>query len=672
MGFSTSNMQDHEAGAAGVQACRERVLGFVSDAGLPLGELMRFCRDLEPAQWGSDPVIFENMARKALGSGELPLCMDILAAAAKAHPGNPVFQYLSMLAGCQSGEYRHVRERLRRYFEAGSLAELPKKLHVDFLSLMGRTYKEEWQEMRGANAGGQSFLKPAYDWYRRAYDESDGDIFPGINASTMATLDGLADQARLLSERVLASCGDALLAGKRDYWTLATRAEALLNLGKKEEAFAAYQEAAAVKNTDLRALASSRNQGRLLSDRLFGDAGSMDAAFSLPCVVAFAGHMIDQPGGQQRFPPALEAEAGHAISEALADMKAGIIFCSAAAGSDILCLEAAGRLGAETHVVLSSPRADFQRESVAVCGEAWARRFDVALDQATTVREVNRHHLNCNSIAYEYTTQILIGMAGLKARRIGMDFAALTVWNGEAGYGPGGTECFVAQCDQVKVPIRILNSDELGGPSAAPRKRKHLAHQFSAQARNARRDQDIKAMLFSDVVKFSRLQEAEIPLFLKHFMGLVSRLISSSDAPPIINNTWGDALHMVFDTVEAAARFALALRDAISGTAWGTLGLPADLNIRTALHAGPVFPCVDPVSRHLSYTGSHVTFTARMEPVTEPGQVFVSEAFAALLFISGATDCVCRYYGQVETAKKAGRISIYRLEDRIDKMAGLS
>ena len=650
--------------AARVEECRGRLLSLLSDPALPLSDLMQAWRKLEPEQWGNDPVIFEKLARKAVGAGEIPLCMDTLAAAEKAHPGNPVFRYLSMLASCQAGDYHKVRTELHPFLESESAADLPKKLRIDFLSLVGRTYKEEWQAGTGAD-GGQKLLSSAYEWYRRAYEESDGDIFPGINAVTMANLAGLAQQAQALGETILASCDKALLTGPPDYWALATRAEALLNLGRKEEAFSAYQAAAEAEYADLRDLASSRKQARYLCELLFGNGTSMDAAFSLPCVVVFAGHMIDQPGHEQRFPSAVEGKVGCAIAAALAEMKAGIVFCSAAAGSDILCLEAARQLGAETHVLLSSPRADFRKESVEVCGEGWAERYERALDRTASLREVNRHHLNSNSIAYEYSTQILLGMAGLRAKRIPLDLSALAVWNGEAGYGPGGTESFVAHCRQMNIPVRILNPVEPGGGDSRPRRNQELARPSTAHVRTAGRDQVIKAMLFSDVVKFSSLREAQIPLFLTHFMGLVSRLISTCDTPPIINNTWGDALYMVFDDVAAAARFALALRDAVSGNAWEALGLPPTLNIRTALHAGPVFPCVDPVTRHVSYTGSHVTFTARMEPVTEPGQVFASEAFGSLLFLASPPDCICSYHGQIETAKKAGRMSIYRLDNRV-------
>jgi hypothetical protein len=52
--------------------------------------------------------------------------------------------------------------------------------------------------------------------------------------------------------------------------------------------------------------------------------------------------------------------------------------------------------------------------------------------------------------------------------------------------------------------------------------------------------------------------------------------------------------------------------------------------LRIALHAGPVYSCIDPVTGNPNYIGSQVSHAARIEPVTPPGQVYASQAFAAL------------------------------------------
>lgn len=605
------------------------------------------------------------MAKRAIDMGETPLCLEILAEAEKAHPSNPSFLYLRALAFAQSYDFSSVRELLRHFIDTEAFTKLAPAMRVDFLSLMGRTFKDEWFETAKDSPAAQTLLKTAFEWYHRAYMESGGDTFPGINAATLATFNGLTEEAKALSERILARCED-ILRESRHYWALATRAEALLNLEKKEEAIAAYRETVAIQGVPLRELAATRRQARLLCGILFQDAALLDSVFSLPNVVVFSGHMVDRLDRSiPRFPAVLENEIRSAIVRELESLKAGIIFCSAAAGSDILCLEAADKLGAETHILLSSPRADFRRESVEVCGDQWGGRFDSAIDRATSVRVVNRHHLESNSMAYEYAAQILLGIGELRAKRTGLDVTPLVVWNCEADDGPGGTASFIHHCEGLGLVPCIINTRELAAyPRLGDGGRTKRSPQSRAIAatRIGRMDQDIKAMLFADVVKFSSLQESQLPSFVKQFMGSVSRLIANSDEPPILNNTWGDAVYMVFNSVESCAHFAVSLRDEVRQTDWTKLGLPAALNIRTALHAGPVFNCVDPVTRMVSYTGSHVTYTARMEPITVPGQVFISEAFAALLSVSQSPDFACSYQGQMEMAKGAGKVPIYRLD----------
>ena len=89
-------------------------------------------------------------------------------------------------------------------------------------------------------------------------------------------------------------------------------------------------------------------------------------------------------------------------------------------------------------------------------------------------------------------------------------------------------------------------------------------------------------------------------------------------------------------------------------------GLPPQLALRLGGHLGPVFPVRDPVLGTDAFMGSHVSRTARIEPVTPPGAVFVSEPFAAALELAGST-FACDYVGHMPAAKDFGRLRMYRL-----------
>src|ERR1700687_5019693 len=93
------------------------------------------------------------------------------------------------------------------------------------------------------------------------------------------------------------------------------------------------------------------------------------------------------------------------------------------------------------------------------------------------------------------------------------------------------------------------------------------------------------------------------------------------------------------------------------------MSAPAEpINLRIALHARPVYSCFDPILERMTYVGTHVSRTARMEPITPPGEIYVSEAFAALAAAEGASDFTCEYVGQIPQAKGYGIFPTYILQ----------
>ena len=95
------------------------------------------------------------------------------------------------------------------------------------------------------------------------------------------------------------------------------------------------------------------------------------------------------------------------------------------------------------------------------------------------------------------------------------------------------------------------------------------------------------------------------------------------------------------------------------------MDLPENTNIRIALHAGPAYEIDDPVTGRPGFAGMHISRAARIEPVTPPGEVYVSEAFAALLaFDDNQERFACEYVGTVPMAKEYGRFRTYRLARR--------
>jgi class 3 adenylate cyclase len=174
----------------------------------------------------------------------------------------------------------------------------------------------------------------------------------------------------------------------------------------------------------------------------------------------------------------------------------------------------------------------------------------------------------------------------------------------------------------------------------------------------------LKTLLFADFAGFSRLHEAVVPLFQESFWRIAAEQIDASPVKPLLASTWGDALYVVSDAARECADFALGFLARMRDVDWTAVGLPDSGQIRIALHAGPVFCGFDPIMRRNSYFGSSVTKAARIEPVTPPGMVYASEAFAATLAATGAEDIAIEYVGRLALAKGYGESRIYRLERR--------
>lgn len=141
----------------------------------------------------------------------------------------------------------------------------------------------------------------------------------------------------------------------------------------------------------------------------------------------------------------------------------------------------------------------------------------------------------------------------------------------------------------------------------------------------------LRALLFADTCGFSKLTDDELPRFADHVLGVIGQVLDRHEANVLWRNTWGDALYAVLTSVEEAAACALELQEAIEKIDLAAIGLPSSLALRLAAHFGPVLQLWDPVLKTMTSMGSHVSRAARVEPVTPPSAVYVTEHFAAAL-----------------------------------------
>jgi class 3 adenylate cyclase len=183
------------------------------------------------------------------------------------------------------------------------------------------------------------------------------------------------------------------------------------------------------------------------------------------------------------------------------------------------------------------------------------------------------------------------------------------------------------------------------------------------------RSSRIAGILFADVVGFSSLSDIEVVRFYYEFLGAVGRLLALTQHPPLVRNTWGDGLYLIFESVRDAGVFALELSAMTVNTDWSSVELPDTLSLRIGLHGGPLFDFSDRVTGQLTLGGKHVTRAARVEPVTPPGMVYATQEFAALAAAYGVTEFVCEPVGRVRLAKKAGMTPLFTVQPAREESA---
>src|SRR5262249_45348306 len=280
-------------------------------------------------------------------------------------------------------------------------------------------------------------------------------------------------------------------------------------------------------------------------------------------------------------------------------------------------------------IVLPCDEAQFIQESVAPSGDDWVKRFHAVMANAKEVTVSSRERLNFGSVAYDFSNDLLHGLAGLRAKQFGTDLIHLAVWDGKETARRGGTADIVKRWRERTsdvIVLRPMDSKFRGGGQGGASE-SALPGESEERSFPPGFSSEIRAMLFADAHHFSSLSEVQMPLFIRNFMGAIAMLVNQTRPRPLFQNTWGDGLYVVFSSVLEAGRFALDLATRVANIDRKSSGLPEDLALRIALHSGPVYRFKDQIIDKANYIGSHVNRTARIEPVTPPGQIYATDAF---------------------------------------------
>ena len=564
-----------------------------------------------------------------------------------------------------SFDSEHISVGLRKIRTDCSDINIPQQ---EILGYAARIEKEIWRRSNDPNSA-----RKCRDYYLIAFCTTGG-IWTGVNAATMTAVVGAKEFSRTIAKFINLLCIEQLKkTSTPDCWTLATLGETCLLLNNPADAIQWYSQALSSADCDLMKTAAMRSQVKMINTHCpwLSVPAELLSIFRSPVIVAFSGNMIDEPGrSSPRFPNSRKFEytVRGKLDELLESIDAKISYSSAACGSDIILLEAMRARNAETNIILPFDRSDFIATSVSYAGSSWVKRYNKCMDLATSVRFVTTEKYLSDDILFDQCNRSISGSAHLRAQRLDTEPQLVVVWDSRYTDRTGGTSAFIRRWPG-NLPIHAIDisSMEVGHISPIPRSSK-ISEADQPPESGSR---VIRAMLFADIVGYSSLDEERFPSFVhKLYSSMAKALFAHIDVEPECINTWGDALFVAMTGARPLAKYALILRDLVHDWAEAKEVFPQSIAVRIALHAGPVFPGVDPFTGRKNLYGSHVNRAARLEPVTIPGQVYASEQFATMMmdevsceaqgFASDVAETF-EYVGILALAKGFGVQPVYRL-----------
>ena len=549
-------------------------------------------------------------------------------------------RHLTVLLMARAGS---LNEAIRHFYNLG----LDNDTGVEARTLGARLLKDIAFSTRPEKQ--HEALESAGAAYLQIYQDTK-DSYPGINAATLAALAGDFSTAKSLAAKILKTL--ALSPDQHSYWHYATVAEAHILCGDDDAALKAITLAAASEATNLTNRASTLAQLRRLltaQDRPHDILKPLTPKITLH----YTGHMIAAQGDSGRILAEHENELSLRISRAIDAIDPGAAFGALASGSDILIAEHLIKRNIDLHVILPFAIDEFVDVSVRPAGAQWIKRFHACISQAKTLGFLTEQPYLNDDLLFGIAAKLAMGRAILHAGHISGEARQLAIWDRRKTSTPAGTSADVVNWQERGNDTHIVDVADLGnlpkkssttGPSSFPNGTRVEA-----------------AMLFGDVKGFSKLNDAELPLFVEHILGTIKNHLGKKKKCPRLVNTWGDGLFAVWDTPVHAARQALLIQDAIAEFSSGKTKLPMEFSMRISLHHGVAHRLMDPILNQENYFGEAVARAARIEPITPPGGIYTTEQFAAMLMLENHSPVVAEYVGKIAAAKDFGSFPLYRL-----------
>lgn len=638
----------------------------------------------------------ERQIREVLAEGHCFRAHDLCREALASNPGHLNIRLLSALVSLRVGdvsdaksivdplldEFESTESRVQRLSallgsdissatsRAQEVASLLNRLsapvlHVDAsaMDLMAEISRESWRRLRD-----DKDLRRAATLARRAY-ALDGTPDRAFMAGLLVALCGAHEEAL---ELVAASMVES--EGRDSFVALARRSVYALLRGEKNEALESLRSIQRIGQAggfhfglrvalrrDLEEIASS---GLDVPDEAF-------EALPPPSVILFCGPCMDPPGASLRcFTPEMEDFIARKISDELDSLSAEIGYSCADPGANLMFIEAMLERDAEINIILPCAIEDFVENRVRPAGRRWEKRFRSALKLAHSVTMTTTDPLLNDQTALEHNDRIIDGTARLRARSLGCKPFLLAIFDFNLPATPGSTASFIDHWGDP-ARLRMIDLDDCRSELGIEADFSSLEELDFTSVNDVpsviETERAVRAMLFADIVGYSKLREEDLPGFWR-FMSALADHMQGAVLEPVLIESWGDALYVVHKTSRDMAAYALALTDAFRQFDSRDFGLPNPLSIRIGLHTGPVFNGRHPLTGRAMVYGGQVNRAARIEPIGKPGMIYASEQFVAALVAEESlfedlresqSGFAFEYLGTLELAKNYGQQAIY-------------
>lgn len=457
----------------------------------------------------------------------------------------------------------------------------------------------------------------------------------GIRAAFLNRISNNTSKAKQLAEAVLEQTGakDCTLFKADSLQYYLTVGLANLIQGNEQQALQAYTQAIERVQSRHGKIVTARQTLKLLQDNGLQVSQDFYDLLVPPVIVIFGGHPIDPPGSTEPFFPAtIEHHVSVSIANKLDEINAEIGYCSAACGSDILFIEAMLDRGAEVNMILPFAEEDFLNARIRYAGSKWERRFKNALKLASTVTwSTNDPYLQDDEL-FRFNNLLIDGRARLRAEALEtlprllvvMDYLAPNLAGSAADFmdhWPDITRLHMIDLDTIREESEISFEDQQKTDqiSTAPIP---SAEKFKSRT--------IKAMLFADIVGYSKMKEEQLPAIFEFLVAIKEKILANHNQVDLVES-WGDALYVAMTGACRMADYAFALCDAMATVDHTAFGLSFQPELRIGLHVGPVYEGEHPLTGRKIVYGQHVSRAARIEPITVPGEIYTSEHFVAVM-----------------------------------------